>query len=107
MERARRELEFGILGSLEVRAGAELLVLGAPKERALLALLVVHRNEPVTSERLVEELWAGRPPQRALGALQVYVSHLRRLLEPGRGRGAAAVLRSSPSGYLLVVGEGR
>ena len=102
-----KQLAFRILGSLEVLAAGEPLVVGAPKERALLALLLVHRNEPVATERLMEELWAGRAPQRAADALHVYVSHLRKVLEPGRGRNeAAAVLQSSPSGYLLAVEEG-
>jgi len=104
---ARQQLEFRILGLLEVLAGGRRLELKAPKKRALLGLLVVNRNEPVTTDRLIDELWDGKPPTRALAALQVYVSDLRKLLEPTRTREAApAVLRSSSLGYVLDVEEG-
>jgi DNA-binding SARP family transcriptional activator len=71
---------FCILGPLEVREEGRELALGAGRQRALLALLLVHANELVASERLIEELWSGRPPPSAQKALQGYVSQLRRAL---------------------------
>ena len=56
-------MEFGLLGTLEVRAGDGPLPLGAPKQRALLALLLLHANRVVARERLIDELWGDEPPE--------------------------------------------
>ena len=80
-------MDFRILGPLEVCAATGPLHLGRPKRRALLALLLLHPNEVVTSDRLIEELWGEDPPETATKALQVLVADLRKLLEPERGRG--------------------
>ena len=75
----------------------------APKQRALLALLLLHANEVVSSERLVEELWAGEPPASARKVLTVYVSQLRKALAPAGETGEAVeVLVTRPGGYLLA-----
>jgi DNA-binding SARP family transcriptional activator len=71
---------FGILGPLEVSDGDVRLDLATGRQRALLALLVVHANEPVSADRLIEALWAGAPPASAQKVLQGYVSQLRRVL---------------------------
>ena len=55
-------MEFRILGSLEVAVDGRLLPLGGPSQRALLALLLLHANEIVSSDRLLDELWADEPP---------------------------------------------
>ncbi len=96
-------MEFQILGPLEVRREKALVALGAAKERALLGILLVHANELVSSDRLIDELWPA-PPQTAANALQVYVGKLRKALEPGRARGAPSelVVTRSP-GYMLRV----
>ena len=91
-------MDYRILGPLEVRDGDGELPLGSPRLRALLGLLLLHRNEPVSSERLIDELWAGAPPATANKALQNGVSQLRRVL-------ARDVLRTVPRGYVLRVGE--
>ena len=97
-------MEFRLLGPLEVVADGSPLPLGRRKQRALLAILLVHANRVVSLDRLVEELWGDEPPARAIGSLQAYVSHLRRLLEPGRtARTPAGVLQTRPPGYRLVV----
>jgi DNA-binding SARP family transcriptional activator/streptogramin lyase len=88
-------LSFRILGPLEVREDGRELPLGTGRQRALLALLLVHANELVSSDRLIEELWSGRPPPSAQKALQGYVSQVRRAL------GADAILTKS-SGYVLA-----
>ena len=97
-------MEFRILGPLEVLADGRLLDLGRPKQRAVLGLLLARANTVVSLEHLVDELWGEEPPAQAIASLQAYVSHLRRLLEPGRAaRTAARVLVSRPPGYLLAV----
>jgi DNA-binding SARP family transcriptional activator len=79
----------------------------AAKERALLLLLLLHANEVVSAERLIDELWGERPPESAANVLQTYVSHLRRLLEPGtRPRENGLIVTRSP-GYLLRLAPGQ
>jgi DNA-binding SARP family transcriptional activator/tetratricopeptide (TPR) repeat protein len=89
-------MEFRILGPLEVVDGGAPVILGARKQRALLAILVLHRNEVVSTERLVDELWGDAPPKTARKTLQLHVSHLRRSLP-------SAVLETQPPGYVLRV----
>ena len=98
-------MEFQILGPLEVRDDVAGVALGTGKQqRALLAILLIHANELVASDRLIEELWP-EPPRTAANALQVYVGKLRRALEPARERGdpAELLLTQSP-GYVLRIG---
>ncbi|MDP9387401.1 MAG: AfsR/SARP family transcriptional regulator, partial [Actinomycetota bacterium] len=98
-------MEYRILGQLEVLRQGEPLDLGGPKQRAVLALLLIEANRVVPVDRLVEQLWNGRPPASGIGTLQAYVSNLRRVLEPERTAGAtASVLVTHPPGYLLRVG---
>jgi DNA-binding SARP family transcriptional activator/DNA-binding beta-propeller fold protein YncE len=89
---------FRILGPIEVVADGKLLELGGRKPTELLALLVLHANEVVTADRLVEELWRGEPPRTARKTLQVHISRLRR--EFGDG-----VLDTERDGYLLRIGR--
>jgi DNA-binding SARP family transcriptional activator/tetratricopeptide (TPR) repeat protein len=99
-------LRLRVLGALDATiqasGGAEVLDLGGPRQRGVLALLLVARGQVVSVDRLVEDLWNGEPPRRAIGALQAYVSHLRRSLEPDRlPRTPASVLVSEPPGYAI------
>ncbi|GGM13181.1 BTAD domain-containing putative transcriptional regulator [Dactylosporangium sucinum] len=98
-------MEFRILGPLEVVTGDGAPVdLGTPKQRAVLAMLAAQPGRTVSVQRLVEELWADEPPERATASLQAYVSRLRRALEPGRtSRDRSAVLVSRAPGYFLAV----
>ena len=99
-----RRLDFRILGTLEVRDGDERLALGGRRQRAVLALLLLHRGEIVSSERLIDLLWGGAPPGTAATALQGYVSQLRKVLEPDRPAGAAPrILVTHEPGYVLRV----
>ena len=75
---------FRILGPLEVVEGDRSLPLGGPRQRALLAILILRANEVVSSERLADQLWGETPPPTAAKAIQVYVSKLRKLLGEGR-----------------------
>ncbi|MDR6981198.1 DNA-binding SARP family transcriptional activator [Streptomyces sp. 3330] len=101
-EPPRPMVEFRALGPIEAVVGGRLVDSGAPKQRALLALLVSKVGEPVAVDVIVEELWAGSPPPSAIASLQAYVANLRRVLEPGRApRTAPRVLRTYGRGYLL------
>jgi ABC-type transport system substrate-binding protein/DNA-binding SARP family transcriptional activator len=92
-------MEFSILGPVEARDGERILVSGAGKPAALLTVLLLHRNEVVPVDLLLEDLWGGRAPRTALKALQTYVSQLRRALGDD-------VIVTRPSGYLLPVADG-
>jgi DNA-binding SARP family transcriptional activator/tetratricopeptide (TPR) repeat protein len=101
-------MDFSILGPLEVRERDGSFSPGAAKQRALLAVLLLHANEVVSGDRLIDDLWGSRPPDTAANALQVYVGQLRKALEPGRPKGTAPrVLITRPGGYLLRVDPGR
>ena len=96
-------MEFHLLGELEVVDGDRAVPLGQGRRRALLALLLLHRNEIVPAERLIDELWDGRPPATAAKGLQVQISQLRKDLVPlGAANGTALLTRSN--GYVLEVG---
>src|SRR6266404_1040031 len=92
-------LAFAILGPLEVSRHGEVLTLGGGKQRALLAALLLHRNETVSTERLIDELWGENPPPTANKIVQTYVSQLRRSLGEG-------VLVTRAPGYVLTADPG-
>jgi DNA-binding SARP family transcriptional activator len=92
-------MEFRVLGPLEVLDGDRSLELGAPRERALLAFLLLHANQVVAADRIVEALWPGNRPATAAKIVQVYVSRLRKAFGPARD-----VLESRGPGYLVRVG---
>src|SRR5690242_9708126 len=89
-------MDFRLLGPLEVDADGLPVSLGGARVRALLALLLLHRNEVVSLDKIVDELWAG-PPKTAEQVVRVYVSNLRKALE-------AQVILTRGSGYLLQAG---
>ena len=69
----------------------------------MLAFLLLHANEVVSTDRLIDDLWGDSPPESAANMLQGYVSHLRKTLEPGRGRGEHELLVSRAPGYTLQI----
>ena len=73
-------MEYRILGPLEVADEGRPVPLGRLKERLVLAVLLLHANEFVSRERLIEELWGDSPPPTARKAVNVYVSQLRKAL---------------------------
>ena len=89
-------MEFRILGPLDVVDGERAVALAGAKHRALLAMLLLHANEAVSTERLIDALWEDERPETAPKALQVYVSQLRKSL--GKER-----VQTSPPGYLISV----
>ena len=93
-------MEFRILGPLEALEGDQRVALGGSKRRAVLALLVLHPNETVSAERLIDELWGEAAPQTAAKTLQAHVSRLRKAL-PGAGANGPIVTHAH--GYELRV----
>ncbi|TCO32475.1 transcriptional regulator [Kribbella steppae] len=91
---------FGILGDLEVTLDHRRLEFGGPKQRGLLAMLLIHLNQSVSAGRLTEALWGNEPPAGAEVTLRTHVSHLRRHLA---SVGAAEALVTRRSGYSLAV----
>jgi DNA-binding SARP family transcriptional activator len=89
-------MQFQILGPLRVTDGDQReLPLGGAKPAAVLAMLVLRANEVVSADRLIEDLWDGRPPPTAPKSLQVHISGLRRAL------GSDGPIATARGGYIL------
>ena len=88
-----------MLGPLGVTADGSPVSLGGPKQRAVLAILVLNANEAVSRDRIVDGVWGERPPDNPREALDTYISRLRKLLGPGR-------IERRDGGYALVVDPG-
>lgn len=96
------QLRISLLGPCAASAGGAPLDLGGPRQRAVLIALVLARGEVVPVERLTESVWGERAPADPAGALQAYVSHLRRRLQPGSAaRTRSAVIVSEGRGYAV------
>jgi len=96
-------VEFQILGPFRVVvANGRSLPLTSYKQRALLALLLLERNRPVSTDRLVDALWGERPPRSTANSVQVYVSRLRRTLASA---GHDRALLTRPAGYVLRIDD--
>jgi DNA-binding SARP family transcriptional activator len=87
-------VEFAILGPLEARAEGEPLALGGPKQRALLAALLLDAGRVVSLDRLVEMLWSGAPPATATASLQNFIAQLRKAL-------GTDAIETRPPGYVI------
>ena len=98
-------MEFRMLGALEVVDEGRQLQLRGAKQRELLVLLLLHASRPVSTSRLIDELWHETPPDAARKGVQVLVSQLRKTLGADRvlTRGAGYALRIEPR----IIGEGR
>jgi len=95
-----------VLGPLEVTVNGVPADIGGPRQRCVLARLIAEHGRVVSADRLIDDLYAQEAPPRALAALQSYVSHLRRALEPERAaRTPAGVLVTSPPGYAVHLGR--
>jgi DNA-binding SARP family transcriptional activator len=92
-------MDFRILGALEVEHEGRLLPLDGAKQRGLLALLLLHANQAVSHDALIDQLWGTGPPQSAEHCVEVHVSRLRRLLLAS----SAPLLETRPAGYVLHV----
>ena len=92
-------MQYGVLGPIEACDAGRRLALGGPKQRALLAVLLLARNQPVSRDTLIDALWGEHPPATAPHSLDAYVSRLRRIL------GTTSITRE-PGGYVLAVAGG-
>nr|WP_240974796.1 BTAD domain-containing putative transcriptional regulator [Arthrobacter sp. SF27] len=94
-----------MIGNLEVRRGRTVLTsatLGSPKARQVFEILLLRLGSPVSKDELIELLWDGSPPGKALATLESYVSLLRRTLQPGSVR--TGPLRTATGSYVLDPG---
>jgi DNA-binding SARP family transcriptional activator len=91
-------MEFLILGPLEVADDGRKLALGGPKQRAVLAHLILRANRVVPADMLIDGLWGEEPPESARNTLQTYIYRLRKVLGEGRleGRDGGYVLAAAP-----------
>src|SRR4051794_1193479 len=92
-------VEFGVLGPVVAHRDGVEIALGGPKQRALLAMLLLNANRPVGRDRLIDGIWGEHPPATADHTLDNYVSRLRKALDDGR-------LARGPGGYVLRVEPG-
>ncbi|MCS7478243.1 AfsR/SARP family transcriptional regulator [Umezawaea endophytica] len=100
-------LRFEVLGLLRVIRTGQEVDLGAAKQRAVLAVLLLNRNTPVSRDHIITAVWGDAAPTSAVNLVQTYVAGLRRALEPRRARRAPAeLLTSVGDGYLLRVERG-
>ena len=95
-------MRFCVLGPLEAYANGHRVAIGGGRERALLALLLVHSGQIVSRDRLIDELWGGEPPSSGSQSLDVYLSRLRKAF---REAGASNVLATRSPGYVLYADE--
>jgi DNA-binding winged helix-turn-helix (wHTH) protein len=94
-------MDFRNLGPLEVFDEGGAVMLGGGKQRALLAVFLLHANETLSTDRLIDELWGARPPATAAKTVQVYISRLRKALAGGEGNGPTGVVVTREHGYEL------
>jgi WD40 repeat protein/DNA-binding SARP family transcriptional activator len=97
-----REMEFRILGPLEVRGETSVVTLGGTKPGAVLAMLLMHPNEPVSAERLARALWGDDTAPTTVKTVQVHVSRLRKALGDGKGE----IVATTSAGYRVRVRPG-
>ena len=90
-------VDVRVLGNLEVRRGTDIVAIGGPKPRQILAMLVAAHGNAVSTDQFREELWGDEQPADPAGVLQGNISRLRRLLDPG------ARIIAGPAGYMLEI----
>jgi WD40 repeat protein/serine/threonine protein kinase len=89
-------VQYRVLGRLEVSDRERAIPLGGPKQRLVLANLLIRADQVVPTDRLIDEIWGEEPPEAARISLRSYLSHLRKALGPGR-------IEGRPPGYVLHV----
>src|SRR5690349_11897053 len=97
-----RNLRIEVLGPIRAWRDGTPLALGPPRRQAVLALLALRANRPVTRDEIVDAVWGENPPASAVNNVHIYISGLRHLLEPARPAGVSnCVLVGGRSGYQL------
>src|SRR3954471_17197327 len=89
-------MDFRILGPLEVLDEGRVVALGGSRQRGLLSLLLVHANQTLSTDRIIDELWGEHPPAGSGKTVHVGISRLRRALAPAQG------LRSETDGVVVT-----
>lgn len=93
---------FRVLGPMEALHGSTPAALGGAKQRALLAILLIHANRPVSTDTIIDLLWGEQPPPSAAKVVQVYVSQLRKALDKISADGSARrCIVTTPGGYVV------
>jgi DNA-binding SARP family transcriptional activator len=93
-------VDFYVLGRLQMRSGGSAYTLRRTKPKIVLAVLLAHLDQPVSTDRIMRELWGERPPQSAAANLYTYVCSIRGLLTAGRSK---AKILTGAAGYVLNV----
>jgi DNA-binding SARP family transcriptional activator/DNA-binding XRE family transcriptional regulator len=106
-ERVGPDVRIGILGTVEAARSGRPAELGSVRQRAVLGLLVLHRDGWLHRDAIIDVLWGERPAASAVAEVQGYVSRLRGLLDPGRLGGRAGLITCMGQGYQLVAGAAR
>lgn len=101
---AEARLGFNLLGPLRMTVDGKAVELGTPKQKAILASLIVNRNHPVSNDRLISDAWEGRPPTKPEANLHAYIAELRKLIRAA-GLDDKAVLARKRPGYQLALAE--
>jgi DNA-binding SARP family transcriptional activator len=96
---------FGVLGPLQLTIDGVDVAIGTPKQRAVLAALVISRNRAVGVNSLIDAVWGESPPSGARAGIHSYVSNLRKLVGQGTGVNPQAMLASAPPGYRLAIAD--
>ena len=96
-------LDFGVLGPLQVSVDRQPVPLGTPKQRAVLALLLINRNRTVPRDSIIDGIWDDSAHADATHNLHVYVANLRRKLEPSPSR-PRYLLTEAGMGYRFCPG---
>jgi DNA-binding SARP family transcriptional activator len=98
---------FEILGPVRAFDGVQELDLGPTKQRAVLAVLLLNANKPVSTTQIIDSVWQDDPPENGANVVQKYIAGLRRVLEPERSpRTPGQLLTFTPAGYVLTVPGG-
>ena len=93
-------MKFGVLGSLVVSDEQGPIDVGGPRQRRLLAALIAHADETVSTDRLIDIVFEGDPPDGAVTTIRSYIARLRRSLEHGNAKGVD-LIATEPPGYVL------
>lgn len=100
-------VQFAVLGPMVVSGPDGVIDVGSPKQRGVLAMLLMNANTPLSAEQIIDGLWGDTPPASAMATLQAYVSNLRRAIEPDRpARAPGEILQKNGGGYQLTLGDG-
>lgn len=96
-------MHYRLLGPLQVVHSGTPVDIGAPKQRAVLAMLLLAQGRVVSVDRLIDAVWGDDPPASATASLQAYISNLRRSLRDGSDAQVASPIVRQPPGYYLDV----